>query len=199
MRAVAEAGVKRNPKSAVALTVALIMLIATETIYLEDFWRKNEEAGETNNRLEAINSQTQRHFAELHSASQRIAVVFARLNDGIARVASTDVRLPTPGQGPKPNSSQESDPGVARPFREYGLAVTSLPQAGRDASVNFQAGSDHLELHRLVPLLAEAENSNAFLFVDKLDLVRPPQIPVFSMHPTGLETRFSIRVLAGPK
>jgi hypothetical protein len=199
LRAIAEAGVARNPKSAVALTVALLMLIATETVYLEDFWRKNEEGNKTNNRLEATNSQMQRHFDELRSASQKIGVVFTRLNDGIARVANTEGRLPTPGQDPKSNSSRESDPGVAQPFREYGLAVTSLPQPGRDSSVNFQVGSDHLELHRLVPLLAEEENSSAFLFVDKLDLVRPPQVPAFSMYPTGLETRLSIRVLAGPK
>ena len=197
--ATAEAGVKRDPRSAVALTFALLVVIATEAVYLEDFWRNNDEARKINNQLDATNSQTQRHFAELHSAAQKIGVVFTRLNDGIARAASTDGRLPTPGQDPKSNSSQGSDPRMAQLFRESGLVVTWLPEARHDSSVSFQVDSDHLEIHKLIPLLAEEENSNAFLFVDKLDLVRPLQVPVFSMSPTGLKTRFSIRVLAGPK
>ena len=52
-----------------------------------------------------------------------------------------------------------------------------------------KSGSNHLELHRLLPLLAEQENSNAFLFIDKLDLTRPDEIPAFSTNPTGLQTR----------
>jgi hypothetical protein len=198
LRAIAEAGVKRDPKSAVALTVALLIVIAIEAVYLEDFWRRNEEARKINDQLEATNSQTQRHIAELRSAAQKIGVVFTRLNDGIARVASAEGRLPTPGQNPKYNS-HGSDPRVAESLREYGLVVTSLLGVRHESSVSFEVDSDHLELHRLVPLLAEEENSNAFLFVDKLDLVRPLQVPAFSMSPTGLETRFSIRVLAVPK
>jgi hypothetical protein len=198
LRAITETGFKRDPKNAIALTVALLVVLATEVVYLEDVWRRNEETRNVNDRLEATNSQTQRHIAELHSAAQKIGVVFTRLNDGIERVASTEGRLPTPGQNPKSNS-QGSDPRVAQSLRENGLVVTALPGARRESSVSFQVGSDRLELHRLVPLLAEEENSNAFLFVDKLDLVRPPQVPAFSMSPTGLETRFSIRVLAGPK
>ena len=112
-------------------------------------------------------------------------MVFTRLNDGIARVASTEGRLPTPGQDPKSNS-QGPDPRLAQRLREYGLVVTSLPEVRRESSVSFQVASDHLELHRLIPLLAE-ENSDAFLFVDKLDLVRPLQVPAFSMSPTGLK------------
>ena len=198
MRTIAEAGAKRDPKSAVALTVALLVVIAAEAVYLEYFWRRNEEKRMINDQLEAANAQTQRHINELRSAAQKIGVVFARLNDGVARVASTEGRLPTPGQNPKSNS-EGTDPRVAQSLRENGLVVTSLPGARRESSVSFQVGSDHLELHRLVPLLAEEENSNAFLFVDKLDLVRPLQVPAFSMMPTGLEMRLSIRVLAGPK
>jgi hypothetical protein len=195
---IAEIGIKRDPKSAVVLTVALLLVIATEAVYLQDYWRRNEAARKVNDQLEANNSQTQRHISELHSAAQKIGVVFTRLNDGIARIDSTEGRLPSPGQYPKPNA-QDSDPRVARSFGQNGFIVTSLPGIRHESSLSFQVGSDHLELHRLVPLLAEEENSNAFLFIDKLDLVRPHQVPAFSMSPTGLETRFSIRLLAGPK
>ena len=77
--------------------------------------------------------------------------------------------------------------------------VKSFQEGHRETSVSFEVGSNRLELHRLVPFLAEQENSNAFLFVDKLDLVRPLAIPSFSMNPAGLETRLLIRVLSGPK
>jgi hypothetical protein len=63
----------------------------------------------------------------------------------------------------------------------------------------FEAGSNNLELHRLLPFLAEQENSNAFLFLQRVDLARPAGVPAFSMNPTALETRLLIRVLSGPK
>jgi hypothetical protein len=194
---IAKAGVRRDPRSAVALTITLLLVVAIEVLYLDNFWRSNEENRRIDDQVEAINAQTQRHIAELHSTAQKIGVIFTRLNEGIERVPTTEGRLPTPAQEPKSNSSPASDSRVAGPLREYGLEVTS--QDLRESSLSFQAGSNHLELHRLVPLLAELENSNAFLFVDKIDLVRPLRIPAFSTSPTELETKFSMRVLAGPK
>jgi hypothetical protein len=198
LRTIAGAIVKRDPKSAIVLTTALLLLVGAEVVYLENIWRRNEENRQTNDRLEALNLQAERRIAELHSAAQKIGVVFTRLNDGIERVFSSEGRLPTPSQNPK-SKSHESDSRAARLLRENGFGVSSLPGARRESSVSFLVGSDHFELHRLVPLLAEEENSNAFLFVDKLDLVRPLLVPAFSMNPTSLETRFTIRVLAGPK
>ena len=196
---IAKAGVRRDPRSAVALTITLLLVVAIEALYLDNFWRGNEENRRINNQVEAINAQTQRHIAGLHSAAQKIGVVFTRLNEGIERVPIIEGRLPTPAQEPKSNPSPASDSRVAGPLREYGLEVTSLPEGLRESSRSFQAGSNHLELHRLVPLLAELENSNAFLFVDKLDLVRPLRVPPFATSPTELEAKFSMRVLAGPK
>ena len=167
-------------------------------MYLEDLWKRDEESRKANDQLEAGNSQMQRHIAELRSAAQKISAMFARLNDGIVRVAGIEGRLPTPGHSPKSNP-EYADSKVAKSLREYGLVVKSFQEGHRETSVSFEAGSNHLELHRLVPFLAEQENSNAFLFVDKLDLVRPLEIPAFSMNPTGLETRLLIRVLIGTK
>jgi hypothetical protein len=198
LRTIAAAVVKRDPKSAIALTAALLLVIGAEVVYLENIWRRNEENRQINDQLEAINLQAQRHIAELHSAAQKIGVVFTRLNDGIERIVSSEGRLSTPSQNSK-SKSQGSDPRAAQLLRENGFGVTSLPGARRESSVSFLVGSDHFELHRLVPLLAEEENSNLFLFVDKLDLVRPLLVPAFSMSPASLETRFTIRVLAGPK
>jgi hypothetical protein len=197
MKKRAGSGARKDPGSAVALAVVLLAFIAIEAIYLNNFCKSNEESRKANDQLEAANSQIQRHIAELRSATQKISAIFARLNDGIVRVSGNEGRLPTPGRNP--TSNPDDDSKVAKSLREYGLVVKSVQQGRHETSVSFEAGSNHLELHRLLPLLAEQENSNAFLFVDKLDLGRPPEIPAFSMNPTGLETRLLIRVLTGPK
>jgi hypothetical protein len=193
-----DSAVRKDPRSAMVLAVALVAAIAIEAMFLEDSWKRGEEARQSNGQLEAANAQMQRHIAELHSSAQKIAAVFARLNDGILRVAGMAGRLPVPGQNPKRNS-EYGDSKMAKSLQEFGLVIKSFQEGHRETSVSFEVGSNRLELHRLVPFLAEQENSNAFLFVDKLDLVRPLAIPAFSMNPAGLETRLLIRVLSGPK
>jgi hypothetical protein len=191
-------GARNDPGGAVALAVVLLALISLEAIYLGDAWKRGEEERKANDQLEAGNTQTQRYIAELRSASQKISATFTRLNDGIVRVAGTDGRLPTPGH--RSNSNPEYDDSkVAKSLREYGLTVKPIQEGRHETSICFEVGSNRLELHRFVPLLAEQENSNAFLFVDELALVRPIEIPAFSMNPTGLETRLLIRILTGQK
>jgi hypothetical protein len=191
-------GMRKDPRSAVALAVALLAAMAIEAIYLENIWKSGEEAHQSDGQLDAGNGQMQRHIAELRSSAQKITAIFTRLNDGIIRVAGIEGRLPVPGHNPKSNS-EYGESKVAKSFQEFGLVVKSFQEGRREMSVSFEVGSNRLELHRLVPLLAEQENSNAFLFVDKMDLVRPQAIPSFSMNPAGLETRLLIRVLSGPK
>jgi hypothetical protein len=193
-----DSGVRKDPGSAIVLAVALLAVMSIEAVYLEGFWKRDEESRKANDQLEAGNSRMQRHIAELRSATQKISATFTRLNDGIIRVAGNEGRLPTPGRNPKGNP-EYADSKVAKSLRESGLVVKSLQEGRRETSISIEVGSNQLELHRLVPFLAEQENSNAFLFIDKLDLVRPIEIPAFSMNPTGLQTRLLIRVLSGPK
>jgi hypothetical protein len=190
--------IRKDPRSAVVLAVVLVGFILVEAMYLNDFWKRDEESRKANDQLETANSQTLRHIVGLRSETQRISATFARLNDGIVRVPGIEGRLPIPGHSS--NSYLEYDDNkVAKSLRESGFVVKSVQGSRHETCISFEAGSNHLELHRLLPLLAEQENSNAFLFVDKLDLVRPAEIPAFSMNPTGLETRVLVRVLTGPK
>jgi septal ring factor EnvC (AmiA/AmiB activator) len=198
MRHIFASAVKRDPGSAVALAVALLALISIETIFLEAYWKRGEETRKSNDQLEASNSQMQRQVAELHAATQRVSATFTRLNDGIIRVPGNDGRLLNPLRNPKENL-EFTDNKVAKSFRDYGLVVNSLKASRRESSISFEAASNHFEFHRLLPFLAEQENSNAFLFLDKLDLIRPVEVPAFSMSPTGLQTMFLIRVLSAPK
>jgi hypothetical protein len=190
--------VRHDPGNAVALAVALLAFLFIEVVYLESLWKRNEESRKANEQQEANNSQMRRHNAELRAAAEKISATFTRLNDGIIRLTNIDGRLPIPGRGPKGNL-EYGDSKVAKSLQEFGLVVKSLHDGRRETSASFEAGSNHLELHRLIPFLAEQENSNAFLFIDKLDLVRPLETPAFSMHPTELQTRLLFRVLSGPK
>ena len=78
--------------------------ISIEAMYLENLWKRGEEARQSNDQLDAGNSQMQRHIAELRSSAQKITAMFTRLNDGIIRVAGIEGRLPVPGRNPKSNS-----------------------------------------------------------------------------------------------
>ena len=50
-------GVRKDPGSAVALAVVLLAVLSVEAIYLEDFWKRDEESRKANDQLEAGNSQ----------------------------------------------------------------------------------------------------------------------------------------------
>jgi hypothetical protein len=55
-----------------------------------------------------------------------------------------------------------------------------------------------LEFHRVLPLFAQEENSNVFLFIDHLELLRPKTTEPFSEHPTALQSRLRVRMLTSP-
>jgi hypothetical protein len=189
---------KRDPRSAILLTLVLVGIVASEAISLSGFWTSNGVLRTANDQLEAANRQTERRILELRSSADKIAATFTRLNDGIVRVSRNEGRLPDPSRNTK------DDPGVAenrieKSIRDYGLIVKPIDGPRHESSVMFEAGSNHLEFHRLLPFLAEQENSNAFLFLERVDLARPAEIPAFSMTPIALEARLLIRVLSGPR
>ncbi len=190
--------VKRDPRSAILMTVVLVAIVVGEAVSLISFWRTNDELRSANDQLDAANQQTERHISELRSSAETIAATFTRLNDGILRVSGNDGRLLVPGRNPKAGSDIAGN-RIEKSIQEYGLVIKPVDGTRHESSITFEAGSNRLELHRLLPFLAEQENSNAFLFLERVDLVRPAEIPAFSMNPTGLEVRLLVRVLSGPK
>ncbi len=189
---------KRDPRSAVLLTLVLVGIVVCEVISLSCFSTKNSVLRTANERLEAANRQMERHISELRSSAEKIAATFARLNDGIVRVSRNEGRLPVPGRNTK-DDPDVVDNRIEKSIRNYGFIVKPVDGPHHEMSVMFEAGSNSVELHRLLPFLAEQENSNAFLFLERVDLARPAGVPAFSMNPTALETRLLIRVLSGPK
>ncbi len=189
---------RRDPTSAIILTIVLGALLVCEAVSLIGFWKINSESQIANDQLEAANRQVEFRISELRSGAEKIGATFTRLNDGIVRVSGNDGLLPVPGRNSK-EGVNTTENRIEKAIRDFGLVVKPVDGARRESSISFEAGSNKLELHRLLPFLAEQENSNAFLFLERVDLARPPEIPAFSMYPTGLEARLLIRVLSGPK
>jgi len=130
----------------------------------------------------------------LKAMQQKISAMFVRLNDAVFNLRITETERAS-------RSRMRSLIGDERPSSiqmivDAGVVVQPGRPAPGEASAIFEAGSSRLEFQRLIPLLAEQENSNAFLYIDRIFVSRPAATPPFSELPTYLDARFSIRILA---
>lgn len=173
-------------------------LIGVEVYFLgkgeksvDEFAIKNRIQEQANNRLEA-------EIRGLKTSQSKIKALFSRLNDAIYNPQAIDR---SPGQAPgKPRSRaarQPEEPSVIKQLTEAGIVARQEGLPTGESAVGYEAGSSRLELHRLIPVLAEQENSNAFLFFDRVYLNRPVSVPPFSVDPTYLDMRLTLRILSG--
>jgi hypothetical protein len=68
-----DSGVRKDPGGAVALAIVLLAFISLEAIYLDDAWKRGEEARRANDQLEAGNTQMQRHMRNCGQLLRRSA------------------------------------------------------------------------------------------------------------------------------
>jgi hypothetical protein len=80
---------------------------------------------------------------------------------------------------------------------EMGVVTQPARVPNGENAIIYIAGSSTLEFSRVISLLAELENSNAFLYFDKVVLNRPATVPAFSTAPTYLDGRFTVRLMSG--
>jgi hypothetical protein len=123
----------------------------------------------------------------IKASAPRIDALFARLSGSIL---SGNLRNRGIGDG----LAQEAPPSI-QPLLEAGAVAKQSKVSTGETAVIYEVNSSRLELHRLVPLIVEEENSNAFLYVDHLLFARPKSVGAFSTEPTYLNARFSIRLL----
>ncbi|MBV9671987.1 MAG: hypothetical protein JO076_04080 [Verrucomicrobia bacterium] len=169
--------------------------LAVELFSTGALWKSNEQLHDETDRLEDANAQNEKYVSELKIAAPKISGIFTRLNDSVVRVKSIEGKLPIPGQKP----AIQEQPKTVRAWQDYGFSVIPQGTANRESSVCFQIVSDQMEFHRVIPALAEQENSNALLFIDKLTLIRPAKITAFALTPVALKTRFTVRLLTSSK
>jgi hypothetical protein len=147
-----------------------------------------------NGQQKAANDQLAKQIEGLHLSKSRIDALFLRLSDSI--IAPRAVISLHVGQSSSSNldGSPLEATGIGA-FTQAGFIVQPLRVPNGEMSVICEAGSASLEFHRLVPLLAEQENADLFLYFDKVVLSRPASVRPFSNDPTYLDTRLTIRLL----
>jgi len=131
----------------------------------------------------------------LKAMQQKISAMFVRLNDAVFNLRITEAERAS-GRSRMRSLIGDERPSSIQMIVDAGVVVQPGRPAPGEASAIFEAGSSRLEFQRLIPLLAEQENSNAFLYIDRIFVSRPAATPPFSELPTYLDVRFSIRILA---
>lgn len=151
-------------------------------------------------RLNVASEQGNRQLADEGKALQanrsRIEALYLRLRDSLAGPRA----LPIGGSnraGARPEEPVDQGTRVIQQLNDAGVITQQNRTMPGEMAQTHEAGASRLELHRLIPLLTEQENSNAFLFIDRIVLTRPASVPPFSSEPTYLDTRFTIRVMTG--
>jgi hypothetical protein len=184
-----------NPRVAWIVIAGVLLLLVGEGGLLWHQARSNSAIDQENGHLREALVRTKARTDELRTNEARIKALHARLNDAIVvRKGQSDDRLPLPrAANPK---DQKGDPPVIKAFRESGCEVLRGPNELGNLSVTYALRSSGVEFHRLVPLIAQQENSNTFLVVDNLTLGRPESTPTFSKKPTALNARLVLRLLA---
>jgi hypothetical protein len=141
------------------------------------------------------NERMRAEIQGIKAIQPKISAMFVRLNDAVFNPRIAEARQ-TSGRLHVRSLNGDERPSAIQMIADAGVIVHPGRAIPGESSAIFEAGSSRLEFQRLIPLLAEQENSNAFLYFDRLFLSRPAAIPPFSEAPTYIEARFSIRILA---
>lgn len=180
-----------NPRLAWIVIALVLALLLCEGASLVSWVRANAALEQDNGLLREELTRTKARTEELHTNEALIKALYTRLNDAVV-VRSRELPL----LAPRLTQKASAEPPVVKAFRESGCQVASKPNELGNMSVTYVLVSHGTEFHRLVPLIAQQENSNSFLVVDKLVLERPATTPAFSDKPTALDCDLSVRLLA---
>jgi hypothetical protein len=171
------------------------VLLGAEAICLCRMTTATNELARQNEAQRSLNDRLRLEIQGLKLSQPKVSAMYVRLNDAIAGPKGLEGTVAV-------NPLHSRLPDLAsRPFAIQQLAVAGVvvqptrPSPG-EAAITYEAGCSKLEFQRLVPLLAEQENSNAFLYFDRVFLSRPGSTQPFSRDPTYLDARVSIRLLS---
>ena len=189
-------------KSALRIVALLGLLVALflagEIIFLVRGWSNLEDLRLSNQLQVQANDRLEAEINGLRLSQPRIDALFARLNESVVKTKNLELNRSSTDRPLLANrEATDQEPSVINRLTEIGL-VTQLARVpnGETAAI-YLAGSSTLEFSRVVSLIAELENANAFLYFDKVALNRPAAVPAFSTAPTYLDGRFTLRLLSG--
>jgi len=182
-----------------AAIVVSVGLLGLELKLLADGWTAAQFLAQENKRQETANNRLEGEIEGLRVSKARIEALYTRLSDTMiaSRGTSSSLHINSTPTAPLSGDSSSFEAAGIAGFTQAGLIVQPVRVPNGEMSIIYEAGTAGLEFHRLVPLLAEQENADLFLYFDKVLLSRPPNIPPFSTDPTYLDTRLTIRMLTG--
>jgi hypothetical protein len=173
------------------LALVVIALSGGQMLWLYNWHRANEARYLSNIRQASQNWLDQRKITDLKAAAVQINGLYLRLGDPLVATQNLE-QLPSLDHGGARQNGAE--PVVIQDFVKAGFAAVAGTRRRHESSVVYELASNQLEFHRVVPLLAQEENSNVFLFIDHIELSRPKTTEPFSERPTALQSRLRVRM-----
>jgi hypothetical protein len=181
-----------KPRSAILLAICILTLLGAETYWLYRWHRSNEELSLANIRRAGENALDLRKIMDLRAAAGRIDGLYLRLQDPLPTSPPSGQQLSSLVS----NGVRHTDPAAIQDFVKAGLVAVPSGAIRSEASIGYDLGTNQLEFHRLVPLIAQEENSHPFFFIDHIELIRPKTTEPFSLRPTALQTKFTARMFS---
>jgi hypothetical protein len=184
-----------------AIFITAAILVAAGQLGLElNLLAKGRSAvrllDQENREQETANDHLAGETEGLRVSKARIEALYSRLSDTmIASRGASSLHINSAPTTPLNGETSSLEPAGIAGFTQAGLIVQPVRVPNGEMSIIYEAGTAGLEFHRLVPLLAEQENADLFLYFDRVLLSRPASIPPFSTDPTYLDTRLTIRML----
>ena len=189
---------KSAPLTIALLGALVVFLLAGEIFFLVRGWSDLEALRVANQLQIQANGRLEAEIDGLKVSQPRINALFARLNESVARTRSLELSQSSTNRPPTANREAiEQEPFVISRLAEMGVVTQPSRVPNGEIATIYIAGFSTLEFTRAASLIAELENSNAFLYFDKVVLNRPAAVPAFSTTPTYLDGRLTVRLLSG--
>jgi len=176
----------------------VVFLLTGEVFFLVRGWSDLEDLRVANQLQIQANGRLEAEIDGLKLSQPRINALFARLYESVATTRSLELNQSSTNRSPAANREAiEQEPFVISRLTEMGVVTQPSRVPNGEIATIYIAGFSTLEFTRAASLIAELENSNAFLYFDKVVLNRPAAVPAFSTAPTYLDGRFTVRLLSG--
>ena len=189
---------KSAPLTIALLGALVVFLLAGEIFFLVRGWSDLEALRVANQLQIQANGRLEAEINGLKLSQPRIDALFTRLNESVARTKNLELNRSSTNRSLLANrEASDQEPFVINRLTEMGVVTQPARVPNGETAAIYVAGSSTLEFSRVVSLIAELENANAFLYFDKVALNRPSAVPAFSTAPTYLDGRFTLRLLSG--
>jgi Type II secretion system (T2SS), protein M subtype b len=180
------------------LGLLIILLLGAEAFLLVRGWSGIEDLRAANQIQIQANARLEAEIGGLKLSQARINALFARLSESIVRKRNPELNGSSTNRSLLANKETvDQEPLVISRMSELGVVSQLSRVPNGETATIYMAGSSNLEFSRVVALIAELEDSNPFLYFDRVALNRPPSVPAFSTAPTYLDCRFTVRLLSG--